>query len=63
MTKKLHLLTQLRFERATPDSLRVGQPHARFVEWLMGYPLNFSYHCLPESYKSSETWVKTQYVV
>lgn len=32
------LPTQLRFERSTPDKLRVGQPHARFVEWLMGYP-------------------------
>lgn len=36
------LPTQLRFERSTPDRLRAGQPHARFVEWLMGYPPNWT---------------------
>jgi hypothetical protein len=36
------LPTQLRFQVATPDHLRSGQSSARFVEWLMGYPVDYT---------------------
>jgi hypothetical protein len=36
------LPSQLRFERETPDEDRGGYVNAVFVEWLMGYPVDFT---------------------
>jgi site-specific DNA-cytosine methylase len=36
------LPTQARFEVNTPDELRQGMVHPRFLEWLMGYPMDWS---------------------
>ena len=39
------LPNQLRFERDTPDNLRLGWMNPRFVEWLMGYPKGWTRGC------------------
>jgi hypothetical protein len=36
------LLTEVRFERRTPDALRGGQVTPEFVEWLMGIPVGWT---------------------
>lgn len=36
------LPTQVRFERDTPDELRYGHINPEFVEWIMGYPPNWT---------------------
>jgi hypothetical protein len=36
------LPSQLRFERGTPDDVRAGQVNPEFVEFLMGYPINWT---------------------
>lgn len=36
------LPSQLRYEINTPNHLRKGIIHPRFVEWLMGYPLDYT---------------------
>ena len=36
------LQTQVRFEKATPDSLRGCSVHPGFTEWLMGYPRDWT---------------------
>lgn len=36
------LSTQIRFEKSTPDHLRGGWTEPRFVEWIMGYPLDWT---------------------
>lgn len=36
------LPTQVRFEKNTPDELRNGQINPGFVEWIMGYPENWT---------------------
>lgn len=36
------LPTQLRFEEGTPDELRKGWVNPQFVEWLMGYPIDWT---------------------
>lgn len=45
------LPTQLRYERGTPDHERAGKPDARFVEWLMGFPQDWT--LLPSDMPSS----------
>ena len=42
MRSKNMLGTQLRFERTTPDHLRPGTTNPQFVEWMMGYPTDFT---------------------
>lgn len=37
------LPTQLRFEIDTPDDERIGRMNPEFVEWLMGYPLGWTW--------------------
>lgn len=37
-----NLHVQLRFERSTPDRLRGCQASPRFVEWMMGYPRDWT---------------------
>ena len=34
--------TQIRFEQDTPDALRGGYISVHFLEWLMGYPLDYT---------------------
>lgn len=36
------LPTQIRFEEGTPDELRKGWVNPQFVEWLMGYPIDWT---------------------
>jgi len=36
------LPTQVRFEKNTPDELREGSINPAFVEWIMGYPPNWT---------------------
>lgn len=36
------LPTQLRFERGTPAELRGGWANPAFIEWMMGFPLNWT---------------------
>lgn len=36
------LATQLRFEKSTPEHLRPGVTSAEWVEWLMGFPKNWT---------------------
>jgi len=38
------LPTQVRFEKNTPDDLREGQISPAFVEWIMGYPKEWTVH-------------------
>lgn len=45
------LPTQVRYEKGTPDELRAGQISTWFVEWLMGYPQDWTR--LPDSWKTS----------
>lgn len=42
MRSKQDLPTQLRFENKTPHHLRGGHPNPVFVEWLMGFPPQFT---------------------
>ena len=37
------LPTQVRFEKSTPDELRTGLINPVFVEWVMGYPPDWTY--------------------
>jgi hypothetical protein len=44
---KNDLYTQLRFERGTPDDIRGQFPNPRWVEWLMGFPEDWTYFSMP----------------
>jgi len=36
------LCTWVRFERSTPDAHRANKPNIAWVEWLMGYPPDYT---------------------
>jgi len=44
LTKRseMDLGTQMRFEKNTPENLRGLYPAPRFLEWLMGYPMDYT---------------------
>ena len=44
---KNDLGTQLKFERSTPDAVRSGHSNPRWVEWLMGFPNDWT--ALPQT--------------